>query len=664
MMVLGLHLGHDATACVMSDGHILSVIEKERLVRVKHAGLMNIELIEAALECAGVDIDEIDFVAVTQTQNWPTVFFDRRNFYFEVDCERAHELNAGSTGEQALKNLLKRQKANHSLTVDRFTRLFLNDATKTDGYGSLMTDYFNFGSEHSSVLFSCEFPFFPKAFKEGYSLDTLFKLNSRSAKALLPTNKKRFRYHVPLKIYIHGREIPGAQFPHHLAHAAVAHYQSGKEKTAILTVDNGHSANAFGYTGGLFCAGEGTQMSVLGPNYTFHGHVYNRVGKQLGWTTSAASGKLMGLAPYGKPRFFDPSMLGDYISVFDFDKNTVMDGLETTRPFFEFIISHAKDRNYDPFTPDIKDVLLPISKDIASSTQHFFEEQTAYFANILDVLCQRADFEPEILGMSGGCALNCPANSMLHRIGRFSEIFVPPSVDDSGLALGAAFLTTHDLFDIPRVKYDPYSSTSAYLGRGWSKSQVKAAIAANLSDILIEEPLNAPDQAAKDLANNRIIAWFEGRSEIGPRALGNRSILANPRFKENWRRTNEIKTREHWRPFAPAVLEEKSDEWFEGAPSISPFMLFTAQVKSKSLPAVTHVDGSARVQTVGKKCGGIRKVLESLDQRTGVPVVLNTSFNGPGEPIVDTPQEAINFLITSKIDSLYLQGYKLLRKER
>ena len=231
--------------------------------------------------------------------------------------------------------------------------------------------------------------------------------------------------------------------------------------------------------------------------------------------------------------------------------------------------------------------------------------------------------------MSGGCALNCPANSMLHRIGRFSEIFVPPSVDDSGLALGAAFLTTHDLFDIPRVKHDPYSSTSAYLGRSWSKSQVKAAIAANVSDILIEEPLNAPDQAAKDLANNRIIAWFEGRSEIGPRALGNRSILANPRFKENWRRTNEIKTREHWRPFAPAVLEEKSDEWFEGAPSISPFMLFTAQVKSKSLPAVTHVDGSARVQTVGKQCGGIRKVLESLDQRTGVPVVLNTSFNGP-----------------------------------
>ena len=135
---------------------------------------------------------------------------------------------------------------------------------------------------------------------------------------------------MPLKVFIHGREIPGAQFPHHLAHAAVAHYQSGKEKTAVLTVDNGHHANVFGYTGGLFCIGEGTQMSVLGPNYAFQGHVYNRVGKQLGWTTSAAAGKLMGLAPYGKPRFFDPSMLGDYSSVFDFDENTTKDGWETT----------------------------------------------------------------------------------------------------------------------------------------------------------------------------------------------------------------------------------------------------------------------------------------------------------------------------------------------
>ena len=132
-------------------------------------------------------------------------------------------------------------------------------------------------------------------------------------------------------------------------------------------------------------------------------------------------------------------------------------------------------------------------------------------------------------------------------------------MDDSSLALGAAFLTTHDLFDIPRVKHDPYSSTSAYLGRGWSKWQVKTAIAANILDASFEEHLNDPDQAAKDLTNVRIIAWFEGKSEIGPRALGNLSILANPLFKENWRRTNEIKTREHWHPFAPAVLEEKND---------------------------------------------------------------------------------------------------------
>ena len=165
MLVLGLHLGHDATACVMSDGHILSMIEKERLVRVKHAGFMNIDLIETALECAGVGIDEIDFVAVTQTQNWPTVFFDKRHFYFEVDCKRGHELNVGSAGERMLTNLVKRQQDQKSFVIDRFNKIFLKNPSKTDGYAPFLTDKFDTESEHTEVLYSCEFHF-PKLFIE------------------------------------------------------------------------------------------------------------------------------------------------------------------------------------------------------------------------------------------------------------------------------------------------------------------------------------------------------------------------------------------------------------------------------------------------------------------------------------------------------------------
>jgi len=168
--------------------------------------------------------------------------------------------------------------------------------------------------------------------------------------------------------------------------------------------------------------------------------------------------------------------------------------------------------------------------------------------------------------------------------------------------------------------------------------------------------------SAKSLNANKIISLLEGRSEIGPRALGHRSLLINPSYPENWERMNELKQREKWRPFAPAVLQEDLDLYFNGLPNESPFMLFTAQVKSNNLPAITHVDGSARVQTVTAEAGGLFLILKKLKEISGCSVVLNTSFNGPKEPIVEKPEEAINFLLTTKLDVLYLNGKKITRK--
>ena len=663
MIVLGLHLGHDATACVLADGEILSFIEKERVVRLKHAGFVDIDLIDIALERAGVELDQIDYVSITQTQNWPLVFFDTSKFFFDVDIARAAELKITDGAViQALGNYKNRRARLKKDAMDRFNEAFV-EGSKTSAYAAALNEEIDFESDKLDVAFSAEFPIWPKKLATRTPTKQLFRHANREFREYVPQNPDRVRFHIPLTVTIRGREFPGAQFPHHLAHAAVAHYQSGKENTAVLTVDNGHNHSKYGYTGGLYCLGAGTQLGVLGPNFAHHGHVYNRMGLRIGWDAFSAAGKLMGLAPYGKPVFYDPTMIGSYADVFDFPDDTVYNGWETTADWVEYIAAHAKDRGYAPLTRDPSNVLAPLSVDIAASTQRFFEEQTQHFATNLEVLCQRIGFEPEVLGLSGGCALNCPANSLLHRAGRFPELFVPPSVDDSGLALGGAFLLMHDLFDVPRVTQDPYSSNSAYLGRDWTDAQVRAAIEAQKIDLEVEERSDTPDAAAADLIEDHVIAWFEGKSEVGPRALGNRSILANPGKKANWARTNDIKRREHWRPFAPAVLEEKNDDWFEGAPSISPFMLFTAQVKGDKLPAITHVDGSARVQTVAKNCGGFRTLLERLDERTGVPVVLNTSFNGPGEPIVDTPTEAINFLKSSDIDALYLQGYKLKRRQ-
>jgi carbamoyltransferase len=268
----------------------------------------------------------------------------------------------------------------------------------------------------------------------------------------------------------------------------------------------------------------------------------------------------------------------------------------------------------------------------------------------------------EAIVLSGGVALNCPANTRVARETPFSRVRVAPAVDDSGLPLGAAQAVAHDLLDIPRLPVDPDSTALAYLGRAYGSREIERAIAEAGEAIRVVETDDPADAAAADLAADQVIAWFEGRSEVGPRALGHRSILADVRRPENWKRVNRLKRCEEWRPFAPAVLKEKAADWFDG-PLPSAHMLFTAQVRGTALPAITHVDGSARVQTVGSECGRFRKVLEAFDARTGVPVVMNTSFNGPGEPIVETPEQAVAFLTSSAIDAVYVDGRKLVRKE-
>ena len=181
-------------------------------------------------------------------------------------------------------------------------------------------------------------------------------------------------------------------------------------------------------------------------------------------------------------------------------------------------------------------------------------------------------------------------------------------------------------------------------------------------DFIVECPPDIAEAAAFDLADNKVLAWFEGCSEVGPRALCHRSILANPGYAENWRRVNDIKGREPWRPFAPAVLDEDQEYWFRGAPSPSPYMLFTADVTTRELPAITHVDGSARLQSVGTEAGMAYRVLLRLKEKTGVAVVMNTSLNGPGEPIVEKPHEALNFFRHSDVDVLYLEGRRITRR--
>ena len=403
----------------------------------------------------------------------------------------------------------------------------------------------------------------------------------------------------------------------------------------------------------MFYWGEGNKIFPLTPHHLNIGAFYEEVGSWLGMGNIGAPGKMMGLAAYGKPRFFDRAWVGN---AYDWMKQNF-----DRAQWSEHCITMARRIGYDLGPLANRDQMTaPINVDIAASTQKLFEETIIIAAEALHKVISRAGRKTPNLCLSGGTALNCPANSRILREGRFLNLFVEPGCNDTGLADGAAMFLYYNVLDRPLGRIE---TASPYLGLEISGQMITAALEAAKGQIEFRPCLDGADAAAQDLVDDRIVAWYEGRSEIGPRALGHRSILADPRKRENWARVNRLKGREYWRPFAPSVLESEAHNWFHGGPHPSPYMLFTSAVRSNDLPAITHLDGTARIQTVNPSNGEFFRVIERFFAKTGVPVVLNTSFNGPHEPIVETPAEAIQFLVSSDLDALFIGGFRVVRKD-
>jgi carbamoyltransferase len=298
-------------------------------------------------------------------------------------------------------------------------------------------------------------------------------------------------------------------------------------------------------------------------------------------------------------------------------------------------------------------------KAIAATAQKFFEENSLYALRALEKVAQSFGGQAQNLCMTGGAALNCPANTRIFKETQFENIFIPPSCDDGGLSIGAAMYGYHQVLQKPRAPQPDLSENIALNGRQFGAAEIKETVVKNKSVLEISDCQNFASGVCKEIADGKVVAVMTGRSEIGPRALGNRSILADPRKADNWRRVNQIKDREHWRPFAPACLKERLADYFDGGPSDSPHMLFNYNVKSTTIPAVTHVDKSARVQTVNKSKTSMRALLEEFYRQHDIPVLLNTSFNGRGEPIVERPDDAIEILKKGKIDAVFISNMKI-----
>jgi carbamoyltransferase len=420
--------------------------------------------------------------------------------------------------------------------------------------------------------------------------------------------------------------------PHHLAHAASAYLAAPHPDSSVLVLD-GRGEHASHLAGR---ARDG-RLEVLAAQRLPHslGLLYEEFTDHLGFKRSSDEYKVMALAAYGEPSLL-PELReavrasGDGgFTVAPIELDTLV---KRRRPDEEWTQEHA---------------------DLAASLQVRLEEVLLELVGWL-----HARTGDRVLTMAGGVALNCVANSRIAEEGPFEEVWVQPAAGDAGTALGAALHVARQAGD--RVR----PMRTAALGRGWSDAELEARLLD--ARLPYERPADLADAVAAALAADGIVAWFQGRSEYGPRALGHRSLLANATRPSNVERLNAVKGREQFRPVAPMVLAERAAELFEG-PLPSPYMLFTHRVRQhwrERIPAALHVDGSARIQTVDRDAEPlVAAMLEAVERRTGVPTVINTSLNTAGRPMVDDPRDALECFGSAPVDVLAI-GPFLVRRDR
>lgn len=436
---------------------------------------------------------------------------------------------------------------------------------------------------------------------------------------------------------------------HHLSHAASAFYSSGFDEATVVTIDGvgEWETTTIGH-------GHGSEL-VITQSIHFPdslGLLYSALTYYLGFKVNSAEYKVMGLAPYGNPEPYDVAMRklihinpdGSYR--LDQRYFAYTHGLTMTNKQFNQLFGGPPRKPESPLTQR--------EKNIAASLQRVLEEA------VLAIVDRAYALHPsENLCLAGGVALNCVTNEKILKRSKFKHIFIQPASGDAGSALGCALYFHHAVLKQPRT----FTMAQAYWGPMFGDEEVARVLTDR--GVMFErlDPVATVDTAARLIANNHVVGWFQGRMEFGPRALGNRSILADPRQKENWQRVNlKIKFRESFRPFAPAIIEERSQEYFDNA-TPSPYMLLTAQSTTDSIPAVTHVDGSARLQTVSHEQNPrFHDLLTAFDRLTGCPILINTSFNVRGEPIVCTPMDALTCFLNTDMDDLVMGNIHVSKK--
>jgi carbamoyltransferase len=577
MNILGINAYHgNASAAIVCEGRLVAAVEEERFNRVKYAAGFPAQAIRYCLEEAGLDLKDIDHVAVP------------RNPYARLATKLFYAMRMPSFARERMKVLAK------------FTGI-------------------------------------PEALALVFETD-------------------------PAKIAAKFHRVE-----HHQAHLASAFFVSPFERAALLSADG---LGDFAST--MWGSGDGSRMKIQGAIAFPHslGIFYSAVTQYLGFLKFGDEYKVMGLAAYGQPEQFEAFReivrtngngfrLGlDYFT--HHRSGPEMSWAEADKtPTLGKMFSEAMERRLGP-KRNPEEPLEQRHRNLASALQARLEE---VYLGMLKNLAERTHLKAVCL--AGGVAFNCVANGKIFEKTGFEQVYVHPAAGDAGLAVGAAFHVWHQVLGKPRS----FVMDHAYWGPGYTRHNIRSAVdASGLAqngwrvEELAEDPLM--QRTAAIVAAGKILGWFQGRAEWGPRALGNRSIVADPRRPEMKEILNQrIKHREIFRPFAPSILAESTGDWFEKSHP-SPFMTLAYSVrpeKREKIPAPTHVDGTGRLQTVTREANPrYWGLIKAFDQLTGVPVVLNTSFND-NEPIVCRPQEALDCFQRTQMDALVLGDFLITK---
>ncbi|MCH7548664.1 MAG: carbamoyltransferase [Candidatus Krumholzibacteriota bacterium] len=439
---------------------------------------------------------------------------------------------------------------------------------------------------------------------------------------------------------------------HHMSHAASAFLVSPFDEAAIITVDGvgEWATSTMGH-------GKGSEIELFKEIRFPHslGLLYSAYTYYLGFKVNSAEYKVMGLAPYGEPKYYDQVLetisFGDdggfrmNMKYFSYDY-----GLKMTNGHFETLFGQPRRK------PESK--LDQFHMDIAASVQKVTEEI------VLRMACHAHDVTgSKNLCMAGGVALNCVANGRILRETPFEEIFIQPAAGDAGGAVGVATYIYHTVLGNERT----WQWQHAFLGPEYSTDEIREYLDTHDIKYVELDEDDLIERTARKIEEQNVIGWFQGRMEFGPRALGSRTIIADARNPKNQDVVNmKIKFRESFRPFAPSVLEERVGDWFE-LDKPSPYMLLVAQVREdrRTIPAVTHVDGSARIQTVDPITNPLYyRLIRRFEENTGCPVIINTSFNVRGEPIVCTPHDGYVCFMRTDMDVLVMDRFFMVKSEQ